>query len=142
MTRRRRTEILIRGNRSLSAQLAGEVRSAYAVTTVEAPNEGLVMIRLREGAQGSVYNMGEVLVTEARVQIDRNIGRGIVAGYKPDLAFDLAVIDAAYSASLPATQQWDELLEDEQQHIDHRRSAQEREILQTKVDFQSMDREA
>lgn len=139
MTRKRRTEILIRGPEALGREMAEVIRENYPVVVVDEPNEGLVMIRVREGAQDTIFNMGEVLVTEARVQIQQHIGRGIVRGHEGARALDLAVIDAATGLDLPETTDWDARLEEAEAAIRAERSTHAREILRTRVNFRSMD---
>ncbi len=140
MERRMRTEILIRGERGLAARLAAQARETELVEEVEAPNEGLVMLKLRETARNGLFYLGEVLVTEAKAMIRGRIGLGMVRGSEPQLARDLAVIDAAYMAAIPQTVAWEALLVEEATRVEKARAAADAISLSTKVDFHSMDR--
>lgn len=139
MKRKQRTEILINGSPRLPATLAGEIEARYDVTVIEAPSRGLVMVRVRETAQKSLFYLGEVLVTECRVQVEGNIGIGLLKGDEPERAYQLAVIDAAYAAGLRETGDWTELLQAESGRIEATRAVQHAAVLRTKVDFETMD---
>lgn len=139
MNRKRRTEILIRGRRKLSEKLSEEIKNKYEIKNVEDPENGLVMIKMRETAKKQLFYLGEVLVTEAKVSINGNLGLGIVNGDEEKLAYDLAVIDAAYNAELNETKMWDDLLIAEEQMINELERKESAKIMETKVDFTTMN---
>ncbi|MFM1652174.1 phosphonate C-P lyase system protein PhnG [Brevibacillus sp. B_LB10_24] len=141
MKRKQRTEILINGSAELAAALAQEIENRYQVTTIEEPNHGLVMVKVRETAQKSLFYLGEVFVTECKVQIEGCMGIGILKGDEPERAYDLAVIDAAYEAVLKETAAWSALLQAEADRIANERKAFAAKIRRTKVDFETMDTE-
>jgi alpha-D-ribose 1-methylphosphonate 5-triphosphate synthase subunit PhnG len=68
------------------------------VAVITPPTIGMVMARAVDGACGEVFNLGEVLVTEARVSIDGHEGWGMVLGRAPDHAISVAVVDAGIEA--------------------------------------------
>jgi alpha-D-ribose 1-methylphosphonate 5-triphosphate synthase subunit PhnG len=72
--------------------------SGDTVTVVTPPRVGMVMLRLREPVDGTVYNAGEVLVTEARVALDQHEGYAMRLGRAPELTLAAAVLDAAVEA--------------------------------------------
>jgi len=137
--RKKRTQILITGNPLTAKTLADEIRLKHVVNGIEEPNEGLVMIRMQESAKHSIFNLGEVLVTESRVRIGDSIGIGIVVGHKTELAYDLAVIDAACAAGLPETAGWDSVLLAEEKEIDRALKNRAAAVLQTRVNFETID---
>lgn len=139
MTRRRRTRVLIQGEPSLRMHLAAQTREYADVFTVSEPAAGLVMNRMRDTAQKMQFYLGEVLVTECKVQINGHLGLGILTGDDEQAALDLAIIDAAFAAQLEITRPWIELLEAEELRISGRRAQEEARILETRVDFQTMD---
>ncbi|MGL5353331.1 MAG: phosphonate C-P lyase system protein PhnG, partial [Clostridium sp.] len=110
MNRKRRTEILIRGNKSLSNRLSEEVEKNHNVKLIDEPNYGLVMIKTRESAKNTLFYLGETLVTEAKVYVNGEIGLGIVQGDEPELAYNLAVIDGAYNANIKEIESFNECL--------------------------------
>ncbi|MGH4118198.1 phosphonate C-P lyase system protein PhnG [Clostridium sp.] len=139
MKRRKRTEILIKGNPTIAEKLALEIERNYKVKVIQDPEYCLVMVKMRETAQRSLFYLGEVLATEAKVQILDKIGIGIVNDNKPELSYWLAVIDAAYIAKLPETKAFEEILREEEIKINEEISCKQSKILKTKVNFDTMD---
>ncbi|MGG7178195.1 phosphonate C-P lyase system protein PhnG [Clostridium paraputrificum] len=139
MNRRKRTEILIKSDEKLAMQLANEIRNKYKVKEIEDSNHGLVMIKIRETAKRELFYLGEVLVSEAKIYIDGALGIGIVAGDREELASNLAVIDAAYKRGLQEVETWEEVLLEAEEKIKYIESMEEAKILETKVDFSTMD---
>lgn len=139
MNRRKRTEILIRGSKELAKNLAKEIKEKYEIKTIDEPNNGLVMIKMRETAKKQLFYLGEVLVTEAKIQINGHLGMGIVAGDEEELAINLAIIDGAYKADLKETSKWEELLLNEEKIIKEKEDKLSQKILETKVDFTTMN---
>ncbi len=139
MNRRRRTEILIRGNKCLAKKLAEDIKNKYEVKSIEDPNNGLVMIKMRETAKRELFYLGEVLVTEAKVYVNGSLGLGIVAGDEYKLANNLAIIDGAYKGNLEEIREWEELLLKEEELIKEKEKIETKKILETKVDFSTMD---
>jgi alpha-D-ribose 1-methylphosphonate 5-triphosphate synthase subunit PhnG len=139
MNRRRRTKILIDGSPHLARKLASEIEQIYAVHVVTEPHHALTMIKMRETAKKTLFYLGEVLITETKVQIGQSFGIGIVVGDEEALSYQLAVIDAAYEADLVETKNWTALLEEEEQHICETREKREANLLKTKVNFEMME---
>lgn len=139
MNRRKRTEILIRGSKELSEKLAKEIEEKHDIKTIDEPNNGLVMIKMRETAKKQLFYLGEVLVTEAKIQINGHLGIGIVAGDNVELAINLAIIDGAYKANLKEISKWEELLLNEEKLIKEKEEKYSQKILETKVDFTTMN---
>lgn len=139
MTRRERTRILIQGRPELRREFAARIAEAHRVYTVAEPAQGLVMTRMRDASRHSRFYLGEVLVTEAKVQIAGKLGLGITTDEDEQAAHDLAVIDAAFHAGLEEADAWIPRLEAEAAHIAERESREDARVLETRVDFQTMD---
>lgn len=139
MKRRRRTEILIQGEPTLAEQLAKSITANYNIQEIIAPRYGLTMIKMRESAKSTLFYMGEVLITEAKIEVENNIGIGIIVGMEDALARNLAIIDAAYKANLPETVTWKETLLLAEDEIKKSRAKKQEKLFETKVDFQTMD---
>ena len=140
MTRRQRTETLVRGNTALAAELAAEVRNHHEVRIIQAPEEGMVMTTMRESARESLFHLGEVLVTEARVTVDGVLGLGLVRQSQQDLALDLACIDAACNAQSPLEAGWEQALQAAWTVLQAQDLQTFSQVLATRVAFDSMDR--
>ena len=139
MKRRRRTEILIQGNPILAQNFAEMIINKYECREIVAPQYGLTMIKMRESAKNSLFYIGEVLMTEAKVEINQCIGIGIVVGIEDELAKHLAIIDAAYKANLPETELWKAQLIEAEKAIIKERAQEQAELFETKVNFETMD---
>ncbi|MEN2464444.1 phosphonate C-P lyase system protein PhnG [Ornithinibacillus sp. FSL M8-0202] len=138
MNRRRRTEILIQGRPELAKELAETIMLQYPYREVISPRYGLTMIKMRETAKSSLFYLGEVVITEAKMEIKGHIGIGIVTGMKEELAKHLAIIDAAYKANLKETIEWEEPLLKEEKALLESKIKKQAELLATKVQFDTM----
>lgn len=139
MNRRRRTEILIEGSGSFSKELTQEIEQKYEVQILSEPQHSLTMMKVRETAKRSLFYLGEVLVTETKVQLNGHIGIGIVVGHEEALSYELAVIDAAFEAGVEEVAYWPVLFEMEEQKIIQKKMEREQAILKTKVNFEMMN---
>ncbi|CDQ38045.1 MULTISPECIES: phosphonate C-P lyase system protein PhnG [Virgibacillus] len=139
MKRRRRTEILVQSNADLAEHLAETILQTYTCKEIVPPHHGLTMVKMRESAKQSLFYIGEVLVTEAKVEINQYIGIGIVQGMEEELAKHLAIIDAAYNATLPETREWQDLLLQAEADLKAKKAKEQAELFETKVHFETMD---
>lgn len=139
MNRKRRCKVLIDGNSKIAEQLAAVIKSNYKINVLDVPNNGLVMLKMRENAKQSLFYIGEVAVIEARVEVQGSIGLGVLIGSDSQLAYNLAVIDAAYNANLPEILSWRDILLAEEGLIENKIKSKTASILKTKVDFATMD---
>jgi alpha-D-ribose 1-methylphosphonate 5-triphosphate synthase subunit PhnG len=140
MSRRRRTRVLVDGDPALATALCKRIRQRYNVTTLSEPRELLVMLKVRESAQGSLFYLGEALATECRVQLEGVPGVGLLLGSERRRAFEMAVIDAALSAKEPLTEEadWTALLLAEEARLAELLRVEQTRIEQTRVEFSSM----
>ncbi|MGE7022783.1 phosphonate C-P lyase system protein PhnG [Solibacillus cecembensis] len=139
MKRKKRMRILIDGSREVAKKLASQIEESYDVEIIMQPQEALTMIKMRESAKKTQFYLGEVLVTECKVQVNNQGGIGIVVGLDEELAYQLAIIDAAFEANLIEIQSWLPLLEAEELNLKTRLKAEEDNIYKTKVQFETMD---
>lgn len=78
--------------------LAEQVLQHYpadAITMISGPRVAMVQLRMQESVANSVFNAGEILVTETRLELNGTFGFGMIIGNDPTFATALAVIDAA-----------------------------------------------
>jgi alpha-D-ribose 1-methylphosphonate 5-triphosphate synthase subunit PhnG len=105
------------------------------------PRPQLVMQQVREPVERRPFNLGEVLVTPAEVDLDGARGFAMVPGKNERAALSGAIVDAAVAAGHETTSNIVEALED----VDARRREQRRrtwaESKHTTVDFQTMEGE-
>jgi len=141
MNRKRRTKILIEGNISLVKPIIDNLKKEKNIVTVEEPNTGLVMVKMRDSAKKQLFYLGEVLVTEAKVKIDNCIGLGIVKGKEKDLAYDLAIIDALAKNNFSGNQELKNRIFEMEVDLEEKRKKEIAILSKTKVDFETVDEE-
>lgn len=139
MKRKRRMRILIEGSRELPKELAHQIENNHSLEMITKPQGALTMIKMRETAKKTLFYLGEVLVTECKVKVNEQVGIGIVIGIEEDLAYQLAVIDAAFESGLSEINEWIPLLEEEEQRIEAAKKRDAAVIQKTKVNFETMD---
>ncbi len=102
MKRYERTRALVEGDPALARAIVCEVErdgSQGAVAVLDEPREELVMVQARETAQGSLFFLGEALMTSCRVRVGDAVGLGLVLGSDRCRAYELAVVDAVFSGA-------------------------------------------
>ncbi len=141
MNRKERTRVLVEGDRGLLSRMAGEAERHFAVATVKEPAEELVMLKMREDAQRSLFYLGEALMTTCTMRIGQAHGHGMVLGEDRQKARDLAVVDAVYAAcgDEPLLHRWDEALAEERRVLEERAQKHAEALLRTQVDFSTME---
>ncbi|MFV0558014.1 MAG: phosphonate C-P lyase system protein PhnG [Enterococcus sp.] len=140
MKRKQRTQILIEDQTGLLGELATHAQALFPIEILEEPHLGLMMSPVRESAQKSLFYLGEVLVTKARVRVNRQIGLGILSGEDYEKALHLAMIDVAYPL-LTTSQllEWDALLLKAEEQIVKQRKRYQSQLNKTKVSFDTME---
>ena len=141
MERKTRTRILVEGDRDVLDQLAREVEQKHDVALVKEPTEELVMLRVRESAQRAQFYVGDALMTSCVVRIGSTYGYGMVMGEDHDKAFDLAVVDAAYTFDSAACEEagWNALLAQSDERLQAKKRMRNEVLLKTQVDFSTME---
>lgn len=122
-----------------------KIEALGSIETIKRPNMGLVMMRAEESVENAVFNVGEVLVSEATVSVDGMLGYGISMGNEQEKAEVLAMIDAVYHSEdkkwLPIINSFNLWLK-EQQEIQYQKKLSEFQITKRSfVDFNVMDDE-
>ncbi|HIT44967.1 MAG TPA: phosphonate C-P lyase system protein PhnG [Candidatus Aphodovivens excrementavium] len=147
MKRYERTRVLVEGNPSLASEIVRDVEAgvggdgAPVISVLDEPREELVMVQVRETAQGSLFYLGEALMTSCRVRVGETVGLGLLLGSNRCRAYELAVIDAAFSGPGGAAfaARWDDRLAQEAARIRACEAAEQQLVQRTKVDFSTMD---
>ena len=139
MDKKRLTGILSKADRGIVASLSADIQQSHQPVIIKEPGKTLTMIKLREPVKQSLFYLGEVIVSEAAVEIGGVKGFAVVMGDDLEKALDMAIIDAAVNCGVFKGE--DTLLALEQQQTDRvmRENAMH---LKTMVNFESMDQEA
>jgi len=136
-----RTKILVEGNPAVARKIAAQIEQEHSVEVLDEPHEELVMVKVRESAKNSLFYLGEALMCSCRVCLDdKAVGFGFALGDKREKAYNLALVDAAYSSDqiIPKTT-WDVLIDKESERLRLKQQKEQIKIDRTKVDFSVMD---
>lgn len=112
LKRYERTRVLVEGDSRLAHEIVRAIEEECSqvvrgdgeeacptVRVLDEPHEQLVMVQARETAQGTLFYLSEALMTSCRVSFDGAVGYGFVLGADRCLAYELAVIDAAFAGA-------------------------------------------
>ena len=147
LRRYERTRALVDGDPSLAREIVREVEDelgAEALEVLDEPREELVMVQVRETAQGGLFYLGEALMCSCRVRIADTMGFGYVLGSKRNAAYNLALIDAAFSSgeAFERMSKWEQRIEKEARRQREKQAKDRALIERTRVDFSTMDGDA
>ena len=138
MEKRRLSKILARAGKEQVKKLADEIKETYSPVIVKAPEKSLTMIRMREPVKESLFYLGEVIISEAIVDLDGTKGIAVMMGDDFEKVLDMAVSDAACNKGVFQQYERLEKMEKEQKLQLEKENAL---FLQTMVQFHSMDSE-
>ncbi|GCE48968.1 alpha-D-ribose 1-methylphosphonate 5-triphosphate synthase subunit PhnG [Thermosporothrix hazakensis] len=122
-------------------QLAEHVLKTYPqshIKLLSGPRQGLVMLRVRETVANSRFNAGELLVTEVRLELDKQFGFGMVLGESARKAMGIALIDAAIRKGGALAEQLKQQITELDQQLHHERRRLQALVAKTKVNFERM----
>lgn len=139
MDRNRRTEILINGRAEVLEHIANHIKSVHKVDVIGEPELGLTMLKVREYGKGELFYIGEMLMSEAKVYVDGEIGTGLIYGENFKKALELAVVDGAYNLGSKECELFEGILLREEERINILENNRKNQILKTKVDFSTME---
>lgn len=109
------------------------------IVIIKEPGKTLTMMKMREPVKNSLFYLGEVIVSEAVVELNKMKGIGVVMGDDFDKALNMAIIDAAVNKGIfediDILNEWEE----KQQQKEEKENAMH---LKTMVSFSSMHTEA
>lgn len=118
--------------------MAEQILASYpdtAITLISGPKVAMVQLRMRESVNNSVFNAGEVLVTETRLELNGTFGFGMIIGNNPEHATALAVIDAALRMQTPTHPPLTDMLAHLDAELTLRQQHQFAASASTKVEF-------
>ncbi|MFC0271047.1 phosphonate C-P lyase system protein PhnG [Metabacillus herbersteinensis] len=139
MKKSRLTKILVEGNPTILKDLSTQVEDTMSIQMERSPKTSLVMMKARDSVSMQPFHMGEVLVTECTVSIQRAFGIGVLMGEEPERSYQIAVVDAAFNAELPFTKTWISTLEQEELNIRERHLKESAIVSRSQVNFNTME---
>lgn len=139
MEKKRLFRIMAKADGGVLAELAEKIRKQYPVAVVKEPQKTLTMIKMREPVRSSLFYLGEVMVSEAIVELEGTKGIAVTMGDDFEKTLAMAVIDAASNKGVFRDEAVLLALEKAQLEREGRENAMH---LKTMVNFTSMDQEA
>lgn len=94
------SRIMARAEACELAPMARRVEERHPVSILKEPARTLVMLPMKEPERGTPFFLGELIATEAMVELEGTRGMGVCMGGDDDKALAMAVIDAAYNAGV------------------------------------------
>jgi alpha-D-ribose 1-methylphosphonate 5-triphosphate synthase subunit PhnG len=131
--------VLADGDEEVWETLAKKILATSNVNILKPPSTSLVMMRARDSAEGIVFNVGEVLITECEVEIDSCRGWGYVLGDRPTIALAVAIIDAALNAAHPLVDEIVQVVNQQREELEKKKLLEFRLVNRTKVKFEVME---
>lgn len=132
-------EILTEGDAGVLIQLADTIAARHQIKVLQAPETCLVMLQARDSVEESAFYLGEVLITEAVVEIKGVRGYGLVMEDEPAKALCLAVINAALAAGLPDEAEIREIFDEQKRRAILARKRKDGLVAATRVRFAVME---
>jgi alpha-D-ribose 1-methylphosphonate 5-triphosphate synthase subunit PhnG len=105
------------------------------VQIITPPTVGMIMARVQDGARDELFNLGEVLVTEARVSVAGHEGWALVMGGSFERALAAAIVDASLEAGHTQRDAIERELEQLAQEQAALELAEWQRVAATKVEF-------
>jgi alpha-D-ribose 1-methylphosphonate 5-triphosphate synthase subunit PhnG len=139
MDKKRLTKILAKADRRDVAAMAAGIRKTHRPVIVKEPGKTLTMIKMREPVRQSLFYIGEIIVSEAVVEIDGVQGTAVLMGDDAEKTIDMAIVDAAINKGVFTGMETLLALEKRQNDLVMRENAMH---MKTMVSFESMDQEA
>jgi alpha-D-ribose 1-methylphosphonate 5-triphosphate synthase subunit PhnG len=136
MDKKRLFKIMTKADPAVIAALAETIQNTYDITVVKEPSKTLAMVRLRESVKSSLFYIGEVIVTEAVVELEGARGIAVSMGDNFDKTLHMAMIDAACNKGVFTDDGVLFDLERTQTELERKENAMH---LRTMVSFASMD---
>lgn len=138
ISRKEYSRILAAADRKQVLGLAGIVLKSHRVRSLRPAQKTLTMIKMREPVSASLFYLGEVLCCECMVEVDNAMGFSVMIGDDFEKVMGAAVIDAAFSAALPETEELCAMLLELDAGQKEARAEFNAEILKSKVEFNMM----
>ncbi|MGP8321564.1 MAG: phosphonate C-P lyase system protein PhnG [Methanosarcinaceae archaeon] len=138
MNRDKRFGLIARANGELMCDIAERILADTGVDIVKKPLCGMIMMRFRDTAGNCIFNLGEVLVSEAEVRIGNSMGYAMMMGIELETALAGAILDAAVEEGHPLAFEIIGLLNNEEKRLLEEKQVKWAKVASTRVDFKVM----
>jgi alpha-D-ribose 1-methylphosphonate 5-triphosphate synthase subunit PhnG len=139
MDKKRSSKILAKADGETVAAISKEFRETCGIVIIKEPSKTLAMIKMRDPVKAALFYLGEVIVTEAVVELDGTKGAAVLMGDDAEKTLNIAILDAAMNKGIFTDEEKLLTLERQQAELEQKEHAMH---LKTMVSFSSMDQEA
>ncbi|MBT9137903.1 MAG: hypothetical protein DDT30_00474 [Dehalococcoidia bacterium] len=137
MTREERFEIIAISCKESLVPLAEEVRKSLEVKVIK-QNVALVMMQAVDSVEREIFNLGEVLVSEAWVEVNGELGYSQVLGDDIEKALAGAILDVVCEIKHPLREKVIKTLNREKIYYEKAKAKEYARIKSTRVEFEAM----
>lgn len=105
MEKQRMFRIMANAGGKKMTELSRQITSEHEIMIVKEPSKTLTMVKMREPVKSSLFYIGEVMVSEAIVEMNGTKGMAVTMGDDFEKVLAMAVIDCGYNNGLPVMEQ-------------------------------------
>ncbi|MDR1245786.1 MAG: phosphonate C-P lyase system protein PhnG [Clostridiales Family XIII bacterium] len=138
LERKRMSKILFHMPKQSLLCIADEIKGRYPVRLVKDIERILIMANIEEGLRSTKFHLGEVLATEALVEMNGYRGSAVFMGDDEEKTLAAAIIDCGFNAGIEELALIEERLITLEAEYEKRMRAQAALIERSKVDFSRM----
>ncbi|MBU4057325.1 phosphonate C-P lyase system protein PhnG [Patescibacteria group bacterium] len=139
MTRAEYFEIIAQSSEKVLVPLAEKILQISSMIIKKKPEKGMLMLQTRDGAADTLFNLGEILVTECMVELDGVEGYMMMPGNVPEKAIAGAVIEAALAGGHNLSEEIKATLAQEKKRVNKEKAKEVFDVEKTAVRFEIMD---
>lgn len=125
--------------RKLICDLGHPIMGKYEMQVLRNPATTLVMVQMRETVAGARFYLGELLASEAMVQLAGSKGFALLAGDDLDRVLCDAALDALRRSGLPEWEPVHQALSEAEQQIEGAAQQEMRRHAASRVQFNTLD---
>lgn len=137
MTKRELSAILAAATAQEVAEIAAPIKKNCDIKILKEPQKTLVMVKVRESVQQSLFYLGEVLASECMVTVNGTKGASVMAGDDFNKCLHAAVIDGFLNGEADPSAVTDAVAALQQRQQEAREDLN-RQLRQSKVQFNVM----
>ena len=139
MERKRLSRILGKSDTNALKEMAKPIMEKYQVKVIRKPAKTMVMIRMRETVARTQFYLGELLASEALVEVEGKKGFALLAGDDLDKVRYAAVIDGVLKTEAAEKEGILARLTELEQEIAKQEQREIRMHQATRVQFETLD---
>lgn len=134
-------KILVEANSQEVENISNVIYENHSIKVVKPPHKTLVMSKVREPINNSLFYLGEVLACECMVEVNNFKGVAVIKGDDFEKVTSIAIIDAALNADVKESEKIIEEIIKLREKQKENRDILNAQIMKSKVTFSVMSEE-